>query len=97
VLGGLRIRFVLPPLVFQAYKLAFDYKNNAEKDELWEKKCQKIVQFCHSTISQLTTDEPELALRLYLQGALCINQISYSSHEAIAYDFMTQVNFFVNI
>lgn len=90
--GQQRIRYVLPPLVFQAYQLAYKYKSIAAEDEMWDKKCQKILQFCHSTIAVLAKSElPELALRLYLQGALCIGQIAYSNHETVAYDFMTQV------
>ncbi|XP_055627819.1 vacuolar protein sorting-associated protein 35 isoform X2 [Toxorhynchites rutilus septentrionalis] len=89
--GQQRIRYVLPPLVFQAYQLAYKYKSIAAEDEMWDKKCQKILQFCHSTIAVLAKSElPELALRLYLQGALCIGQIAYTNHETVAYDFMTQ-------
>lgn len=93
-LGGTqRIRHVLPPLIFQAYQLAYKYKSIANDDEMWDKKCQKIIQFCHSTIAVLArADLPELALRLYLQGALCIGVIGYTNHETVAYDFMTQVN-----
>ncbi|XP_001868892.2 vacuolar protein sorting-associated protein 35 isoform X2 [Culex quinquefasciatus] len=89
--GQQRIRYVLPPLVFAAYQLAYKYKAIAGEDEMWDKKCQKILQFCHSTIAVLAKSElPELALRLYLQGALCIGQIAYTNHETVAYDFMTQ-------
>lgn len=92
-LGGTqRIKHVLPPLVFQAFQLANKYKSIAEEDELWDKKCQKILQFCHSTITALAkADLPDLSLRLFLQGALVIGQIGYTNHEAVAYDFMTQV------
>lgn len=90
--GTTRIKHVLPPLIFQAYQLAFKFKNNQNEDEMWDKKCQKILQYCHSTIAVLSKSElPELSLRLYLQGALCIDKIRYSNHETVAYDFMTQV------
>lgn len=89
--GGQRLKHVLPPLVFAAYQLAFKYKAIAEQDENWDKKCQKIVQYCHSTISALAkADLPDLALRLYLQGALVIGEIRYTNHETVAYEFMTQ-------
>lgn len=92
-LGGTqRIKHVLPPLIFQAFQLANKYKSIAAEDELWDKKCQKILQYCHSTIAVLAkADLPELALRLYLQGALVIGEIRYTNHETVAYDFMTQV------
>lgn len=89
--GSARIKHVLPPLIFQAYQLAFNFKAISETDPMWDKKCQKIVQYCHSSIAVLARSElPELSLRLYLQGALCIDQIRYSNHETVAYDFMTQ-------
>lgn len=89
--GAHRIKHVLPSLVFQAFQLAYKYKAIAGEDENWDKKCQKIIQFCHTTITSIAKAElPDLALRLFLQGALCIGQIQYSNHEAVAYDFMTQ-------
>lgn len=79
----------MPPLVFQAYQLAYKYRNI--KDEKWEKKCQKIFQFCHSTITALVKAElAELPLRLFLQGALAIDQIGFDNHETVAYEFMSQ-------
>ncbi|XP_055687349.1 vacuolar protein sorting-associated protein 35 isoform X1 [Lutzomyia longipalpis] len=89
--GASRIKHVLPPIVFQAFQLAHKYKSISDEDEMWDKKCQKILQFCHGTITVLAKSElPELALRLYLQGALCVGQIGYTNHESVAYDFMTR-------
>lgn len=89
--GAARIRHVLPSLVFQAFQLAYKYKAIADEDENWDKKCQKIIQFCHTTIVSIAKAElPDLALRLFLQGALCIGQIQQTNHETVAYDFMTQ-------
>ncbi|XP_045469525.1 vacuolar protein sorting-associated protein 35 isoform X2 [Harmonia axyridis] len=87
--GALKIKYTLPPLVFQAYQLAFRYKNS--DDERWDKKCQKIFQFCHQTIMALVKAElAELPLRLFLQGALAIDQIKFDNHETVAYEFMSQ-------
>ncbi|XP_054738022.1 vacuolar protein sorting-associated protein 35 isoform X1 [Anastrepha obliqua] len=89
--GPQRIKHVLPPLVFSAYQLAYKYKAIAEEDENWDKKCQKILQYCHSTIAAIAkADLADLALRLYLQGALVIGEIGYPNHETVAYEFMTQ-------
>lgn len=58
---------------------------------MWQKKCTKIFQFCHSTISALVKVElAELPLRLYLQGAVAIAQIRFENHETVAYEFMSQ-------
>lgn len=89
--GPQRIKHCLPALVFQAFQLAYKYKAASSEDENWDKKCQKIIQFCHMTISSIAKAElPDLALRLFLQGALVIGQVEYSNSEAVAYDFMTQ-------
>ncbi|KAJ8963339.1 hypothetical protein NQ318_018811 [Aromia moschata] len=87
--GPLRIKYTLPPLIFQAYQLAYLYRDT--KDAKWEKKCTKIFQFCHQTITALVKAElAELPLRLFLQGALAIDQIAFENHETVAYEFMSQ-------
>ncbi|KAF7283955.1 vacuolar protein sorting 35 isoform X1 [Rhynchophorus ferrugineus] len=87
--GASRIKYTLPPLIFQAYQLAYKYK--ATKEEKWDKKCTKIFQFCHQTITSLVKAElAELPLRLFLQGALAIDQIGFENHETVAYEFMSQ-------
>ncbi|CAG9821025.1 unnamed protein product [Phaedon cochleariae] len=87
--GPLRIKYVLPPLIFQAYQLAYKFRD--QKDDKWEKKCTKIFQFCHQTITALVKAElADLPLRLFLQGALAIDQIRFENHETVAYEFMSQ-------
>jgi len=89
--GNKRISFTLPPITFAAFKLAFKFYERREEDDKWEKKCQKIFQFCHGTIVALTKAEfSELSLRLFLQGALAISQIPFENQETIAYEFMSQ-------
>ncbi|XP_050355840.1 vacuolar protein sorting-associated protein 35 [Nymphalis io] len=89
--GAKRIQHSFPPIVFHAYRLAFTYKELKDQDEMWEKKCQKIFQFCHQTISLLVKAElAELPLRLYLQGALAISEIGFANHETIAYEYLSQ-------
>lgn len=90
--GNKRIRYTLPPLVFQSYQLAFKYRSLSDQDEKWEKKCTKIFQFCHQTISALIKAElAELPLRLFLQGALVAGQLKFENYETIAYEFISQV------
>lgn len=65
---------------------------NFLQDENWEKKCQKIFQFCHQTIGALIKAElAEIPLRLFLQGAMAAGQIEFENHETVAYEFMSQV------
>jgi hypothetical protein len=62
------------------------------QDEMWEKKCQKIFQFCHQTITALITAElAELPLRLFLQGAIAVGLMEFENYETVAYEFMSQV------
>ncbi|XP_013396921.1 vacuolar protein sorting-associated protein 35-like [Lingula anatina] len=89
--GNMRIKYTLPPLVFAAYKLAFKYKELEEEDDKWEKKCQKIFQFCHQTIGALIKAEmAEVPLRLFLQGGLAAGEIGFENHESVAYEFLSQ-------
>ena len=65
---------------------------NILKDELWEKKCEKIFTFSHQCIAALVKAElAELPLRLFLQGALAASQIIFGTHETLAYEFISQV------
>ncbi|KAL1115285.1 hypothetical protein AAG570_007316 [Ranatra chinensis] len=89
--GDKRIRYTLPPIVFQAYQLAFKYSQIRDQDDMWDKKCGKILQFCHQTIMALVKAEyADLALRLFLHGTLAIGQIRFTNYETIAYEFLSQ-------
>nr|XP_012216227.1 PREDICTED: vacuolar protein sorting-associated protein 35 isoform X4 [Linepithema humile] len=89
--GNKRIKYTLPPIIFQSYQLAFTYKALKDQDEMWQKKCQKIFQFCHTTITALMKAElAELPLRLFLQGAIAIGEIRFDNFEMVAYEFMSQ-------
>lgn len=89
--GNARLPYTLPAIVFASYKLAIKFKDMKEEDENWDKKCNKIFQFCRSTINALSkADLAELPLRLFLQGALTASEISFSNQELVAYEFMSQ-------
>ena len=59
------------------------------QDDRWLKKCERIFQFCLQTILALTKVQPELSLRLFLQGALVADRIK---QETITYEFISQVS-----
>lgn len=89
--GDIRIKHTLPSVVFAAYQLVAVYKGLEGKDELWEKKIQKIFSFCHQCISALAKAEQTLlALRLFLVGAQVADAAPCEKSETIAYEFMTQ-------
>jgi len=89
--GSRRIPYTLPPLVYEAFRLARRYYDARLEDELWEKNCEKIFTFCHQCIAALVKAElAEIPLRLFLQGALAVSQIPFSIHESLAYEFVSQ-------
>lgn len=89
--GNARLPYTLPPIVFASFKLATKFKDMKEQDENWDKKCNKIFQFCRSTINALSkADLAELPLRLFLQGALTVSEIGFTNQELVAYEFMSQ-------
>lgn len=85
--GDKRIAHTLPPLVFAAYKLVKQYSTLQQEDDKWDKKCEKIFQFCLQMTNALTKVKPDMAQHLFLQGALMADQIN---SETIAYEFITQ-------
>ena len=58
------------------------------QDDRWERKCEKILEFCIKTIGALSKITPDLSLRLFLQGALAADRIGL---EKEAYEFISQV------
>ncbi|XP_067934568.1 vacuolar protein sorting-associated protein 35-like [Watersipora subatra] len=89
--GNKRLKFTLPVLIFSAFKLAYQYKAVSDEDPKWNKKCQKIFQFCHQTIGVLIKAEKnELSLRLFLQGAVTAGDIAFENAESVAYEFLSQ-------
>ena len=62
------------------------------QDPKWNKKAQKIFQFCHQTIGALIkAEQNELSLRLFLQGAVAAGEIEFENAESVAYEFISQV------
>ncbi|UXI19240.1 transferase CAF17 [Sarcoptes scabiei] len=90
--GPSRIRFTYPSLVFEALQLSIRYKEIAEIDEKWAKKCKKIYQFVNQLIVTLLQDGncPELCLRLFLEAALNAARSEVSGYDSISYDFISQ-------
>ncbi|PAA49851.1 hypothetical protein BOX15_Mlig015621g2, partial [Macrostomum lignano] len=89
--GGRRVKYTLPPVVYQAYQLAIRFHNRQDSDDKWRKKCRKIFEFCHSTVCGLAKCElPNLALRLFVDGALVVDKIPFDQHDTVAYEFLSQ-------
>ena len=87
------MKYTLPPIIFKAYELASRYKEAAQADENWEKKCDKIFKFCFQTINALIKVElpAELPFRMFLQGSIALCEIAYDNCENITYEFISQV------
>ena len=52
-------------------------------------KCEQIFKFSFQTINALVKIQPELSLRLFLQGSIVADRIG---KESIAYEFFSQVS-----
>jgi len=89
--GPQRIEYTLPPMVFGSLALARRVFAREEKvDAGLLVKTKKLFGFVHETISVLTPQYPELALRLFVQAAQAANQCQLPPYEAIAYEFFAQ-------
>ncbi len=86
----------MAPIVFEAYKLATRYKEKANEDDKWSKKCDKIFKFCFQIINVLIKSElpAEISFRLFLQGSIALAEIQYENSEDITYEFLSQVHSF---
>ncbi|KAG0272118.1 Vacuolar protein sorting-associated protein 35 [Linnemannia exigua] len=87
--GGERIRYMFPPLVIQAVKLARRFKKLQDQDEGWEKKCSTLFRFIHQVISILHSkvDNSEVVLRLFLLAGQSADECGF---EDICYEFFVQ-------
>ncbi|KAF8953768.1 Vacuolar protein sorting-associated protein 35 [Haplosporangium bisporale] len=87
--GGERIRFMFPPLVIQAVKLARRFKKLQDEDEGWEKKCSTLFRFIHQVISILHSkvDNSDVVLRLFLLAGQSADECGF---EDICYEFFVQ-------
>ncbi|KAF9434971.1 Vacuolar protein sorting-associated protein 35 [Entomortierella beljakovae] len=87
--GGERIRYMFPPLVIQAVKLARRFKILQVTDEGWEKKCSTLFRFIHQVISILHSkvDNSDVVLRLFLLAGQSADECGF---EDICYEFFVQ-------
>ncbi|KAF9428272.1 Vacuolar protein sorting-associated protein 35, partial [Podila epigama] len=87
--GGERIRYMFPPLVIQAVKLARRFKKLQDEDEGWEKKCSTLFRFIHQVISILHSkvDNSDVVLRLFLLAGQSADECGF---EDICYEFFVQ-------
>lgn len=90
--GQVKRQYTLPALIFIALQLALRFKAISQQDEMWGKKCHKILgSYCRHLIDKLVADEKgELALRLFLQCALVVNQLPFEQNDVLAYEFFSQ-------
>ena len=91
--GPKRIRHTFPSLVMEGLNLSLKYSSiDPDSDPKWEKKCSKIFQFVHQTITAIMKDSncPDLCLRLFLEAALTSSRSRIENKETISYEFVSQ-------
>ncbi|KAG0005589.1 Vacuolar protein sorting-associated protein 35, partial [Modicella reniformis] len=87
--GGERIRYLFPPLVIQAVKLARRFKKLQDMDEEWMRKCLTLFKFIHQLISIIYTevDDSETVLRLFLLAGQSADECEF---EDVCFEFFVQ-------
>jgi vacuolar protein sorting-associated protein 35 len=88
--GSDRIQYSLPPLVYGCLALVKRIRAREEDKDAEEQpqaKPKKVFGFVHEIITALSSQYPELALRLFLHAAKLSDELNY---EAIAYEFVVQ-------
>lgn len=85
--GPERIIHTYPSLVFAALSLIRRvFAKEREKEEITYKS-KRMFQYAHEIATTLSSHSPNIALRLFLQGALAADECQY---EPIAYEFVVK-------
>jgi len=86
--GARRIKRTLVPLVFRSLQLASRIRALEEKGSEPSYGSQPLLgKFCLETVTALGSNDPNMALRLFLQ---CAQQANNCGYETITYEFFTQ-------
>ncbi|KAL9655021.1 hypothetical protein ABK040_008805 [Willaertia magna] len=85
--GGVkRIQYTLSPLVFAYLSLAKRIHNSADKEEKAIQE-EKVFQYVIEILDVLANQQSSMALRLYLQSAICADQCKL---ETLVYELLSQ-------
>ncbi|KAL3108030.1 hypothetical protein niasHT_018192 [Heterodera trifolii] len=89
--GKARLRFTLPSLIFATHKFALRLAENRETEN-FDGRMGKVFTFCMNTINALRqqAENPELALRFYLNSALVSDRIHFDRSAEITYEFISK-------
>ncbi|KAG2393890.1 hypothetical protein C9374_003654 [Naegleria lovaniensis] len=84
--GPKRILFTLTPLVFAYLQLAKRIRNHPEREQKVVKE-EKVFQYVIEILDVLAHQQSDMALRLYLQSAICADQCNL---ETLVYELLSQ-------
>lgn len=90
--GKFRLKYTLPPLVYATYKLLRRFNEKKDEIENFDSKINKLFVFVMKTINAIKSeaDCPEIALKLYIQGALSSDSIDYENSSTVTYEFISK-------
>ncbi|CAI5441091.1 unnamed protein product [Caenorhabditis angaria] len=90
--GKSRIKYTLPPIVFELYRLVLGYRDQKDEDEKWNAKVRKIFVCAMGTIGALvsTAELAELPLKLYLDGAMTADKVPFDENHVVVYEFVSK-------
>uniref|UniRef100_A0A8R1E0M6 Vacuolar protein sorting-associated protein 35 n=1 Tax=Caenorhabditis japonica TaxID=281687 RepID=A0A8R1E0M6_CAEJA len=90
--GRYRLRFTLPPIVFELYRLVLQFAEMKEEDEKWDAKIRKMFVCAMGTIGALVSSAElaELPLKLYLNGAITADRVPFEDNHTVVYEFVSK-------
>ncbi|CAI2345792.1 unnamed protein product [Caenorhabditis sp. 36 PRJEB53466] len=90
--GRHRLRYTLPPIIFELYRLVLKFAEMKGEDEKWDAKIRKMFVCAMGTIGALvsTAELAELPLKLYLNGAITADRVPFEDNHTVVYEFVSK-------
>ncbi|CAB3405156.1 unnamed protein product [Caenorhabditis bovis] len=90
--GKHRLKYTLPPIVFEIYRLVVSFIDQKDADPNWEAKVRKMFVCAMGSIGALvsTAELAELPLKLYLDGAAAANKVPFTDNHTVIYEFISK-------
>ncbi|CAO4365744.1 unnamed protein product [Caenorhabditis nigoni] len=90
--GRHRLRYTLPPIIFELYRLVLQFADMKDEDEKWDAKIRKMFVCAMGTIGALvsTAELAELPMKLYLNGAITADRVPFEDNHTVVYEFVSK-------
>ncbi|CAL2032311.1 unnamed protein product [Caenorhabditis brenneri] len=90
--GRHRLRYTLPPIIFELYRLVLQFADMKDEDDKWDAKIRKMFVCAMGTIGALvsTAELAELPMKLYLNGAITADRVPFEDNHTVVYEFVSK-------